>query len=153
MDNTKVKNNHKVKVLPSWNTASAKSMNDLYELFTSGCFLLLSSSLNSGITQSTNSSCVQSRIVDGQKSFWNNRMFDFRTSNILKQVNPFLISCSEVVTGSTLSLIKIDLREYLIRTNCRAFAQKKSICARKLVQNLRWKRLCAKFNTRENYFI
>ena len=35
----------------------------------------------------------------------------------------------------------------------RALAQKKSICAQKLVQNLRWKRLCAKFNARENYFM
>ena len=51
-------------------------------------FLLLSSSLNSGIRHSTKSSYVPSRIVDGQKAFSNSRIFDFRTSNILKQVNP-----------------------------------------------------------------
>ena len=33
-----------------------------------------------------------------------------------------------------------------------ALSRKKSICARKLVQNLRWKRQCGKFNTRENLF-
>ena len=101
-----------MKLLPSWNTASTKSMKDLY-VFTSVRFLLLSSLLNSGIRHSTNSSCVQSRIVDGQKAFSNSRMFDFKIPNILKQVNSFVISCSKVITGSTLSLIKIDLREWL----------------------------------------
>ena len=87
-----------MKLLPSWNTDSTKSMKDLY-VFTPVRFLLLFSSLNSGIRHSTSSSCVQSRIVDGQRTFSNSRMFDFRTSNLLKQVNLFLISCREAIAG------------------------------------------------------
>ena len=75
---------------------STKSMKDLY-VFTSVRFLLLSSSLNFGIRQSPNSSCVQSRIGDRQKAFSNSRIYDFRTSNILKQINPLVISCNASV--------------------------------------------------------